>query len=195
MHFLTRISEIIRIGSLEKRIKALGVILISNILILTVFFRFVKYEDESLSLKRMASRLDANNWVFNHGVSQFSSVISGDQDKTIVIESLVFFDHLLDHKLLKENIRCYAKIDDRVMLLTPSELLSIKIVAISSFPKNIWKVKCELNKYQHKNMFLSLQVAILDRFNYENSLEWFNKSEHLVWLQKVCIILDFIVFA
>jgi hypothetical protein len=180
-----------------KRRKAVfGIILVSKILILIVYFGASKpnYSLNSINQKKkdsvtnpndkIANRFDADHWVFNFGVSQFSSIISGDRDKVITIESLVFFDHSNDYNNLKKNIRCYTKTDDETMLLAPVELLRIELMHISSFPKSLWRVKCELKQTEHKNQFQVLEVAILDSSKYDDFLKKFKESKHLVWLQK-----------
>ena len=70
----------------------------------------------------------SDQWVFNFNVSQYSSIISGDYGKDLLIESMIFSDTEQDPGSLNKNLKCYLKIGDLEIIEDLIELFSIELM-------------------------------------------------------------------
>jgi hypothetical protein len=128
-------------------------------------------------------KLISLQWTFNMNISHFSSIISGDYDQDVLVESLIFSDFWQDRASLAENLRCYFKMGSRkqdAWMEKVSELLEIQLMTINEYPKSLWKVSCLVKKTMHRNKFLKLELAIIDHSYFEYYMSMFNRNDLLI---------------
>jgi hypothetical protein len=125
-----------------------------------------------------------NEWIFNFNVSQYSSIISGDFDKDIFIESLFLFDVAKNYFNLLNDLRCFIKINEQVWLLKLDDLLGVDGVQILYYSNFLWKARCKIEKNIHKNKFSDINVAIIDVSYFEYYIKKFDRKDSLLTVQQ-----------
>lgn len=126
------------------------------------------YRDENI--------FKTNTWIVNGIITQYSSLISLTDRKQIEIESLLFI--YLNSEIEKEldsRLKCLVKINEDYLLLNSTENYKIPLYANKQGIKFLLRVKCVLNKKEHKYEFEKIQVSVLDQElsdNYQNKLNF-----------------------
>jgi hypothetical protein len=151
----------------------------------------IKYKSKYFNF----NELDSNNWIFNFNVTQYSTIITKSSDELIFSESLIFLDHILNNMdYLNNNLKCLIKINEVFFVLNPYEILLVPIMKIPNWPKQMYKVKCEIRSYQLKYLKRSdssleneqIKLAIIDfkYFEYLTNLYAKLKENYLIQLHK-----------
>ena len=140
------------------------------------------------------NEMDTNNWIFNFNVTQYTTVITKFSDELIFSESLIFLDHILNNMdYINENLKCLLRIGDVFYVQTPYEILLVPIMKIPEWPKQAYKVKCqiksyELNLFKKSNILENeqIKIAIIDfkYFDYHVDLFAGLNEKYLIQLHK-----------
>ena len=118
------------------------------------------------------NEMDTNNWIFNFNVTQYTTVITKFSDELIFSESLIFLDHILNNMdYINENLKCLIRIGEVFYVQTPYEILLVPIMKIPEWPKQAYKVKCqiksyELNLFKKSNILENEQIKIANGYDH-----------------------------
>jgi hypothetical protein len=155
------------------------------ILIVLINLSLINYVLRMNSLTENYVIFNQNEWIFNFNVTQYSSIISSDRENNLIVESLIFYDHLEDWNYRKKYTKCYLSLNENLIELDSFELMNIPLMSIKFFSKAFCRIKCKLNKGNlTNNQIKSVKVAIVDSkyFGYYN--DQFNKSKKLLTFQQ-----------
>jgi hypothetical protein len=155
------------------------------ILIVLVNLYLVNFEFGKKNIFENYYVVNQNEWIFNFNVTQYSSIISTDKENNLIVESLIFYDHLENWNYRKENTKCVLNSNEDLIELESFEVMDIALMGIGFFPKAFCRIKCKLNKgILNENQRKQVKVAIIDKkyFSYFNTQ--FNRSKNLLTFQK-----------
>lgn len=125
---------------------------------------------------------NANTWIFNQNVAQYSTRALLTQQGTILVEALAFFNYDENEKLdyVKAKIRCIVFVDNKSYVLRVFEVINqITLVPSGSLTfRFLWKVRCELPQSQiHLRGKIKLALTDIDEYERLNSSDRFKSSK------------------
>ncbi|CAF1144028.1 unnamed protein product, partial [Brachionus calyciflorus] len=91
-------------------------------------------------------------WTINGIVAQYSSVVFDYEDKP-VIETLSFIEHT-KYSVNSDKIKCVIFVQNKIDLITPSEILSIALMGTKTGINKFYRVRCPLNKNITNDIFI-----------------------------------------
>lgn len=151
----------------------IGLLLISYIFIYNTIEYENFFEHLSAASNSGVQVFDANTWIFNQRVAQYSTKIVLDNRGDVIIEALAFFSYENEiSDLIKSKVRCIALVGKRVHVLRILDSTSIVtlIPSGSIFSRLLWKIRCELKStmYDASDNLREIRIALTDVEEYQN---------------------------
>jgi hypothetical protein len=148
-------------------------------------FPFNQLNNENINVKPFRVIM-SNDWILNFNISLYSSIISYEQDSSVVqTESLAFINREIENlNYLKLHLKCIFKWNGSdLVFVEPYEIYEINFKRMPRGPKSIWRIKCQLNLHQHKILDANnLFITLIDYkyFDYYSNLYKNNLNEIII---------------
>lgn len=135
----------------------------------------------------------SNEWILNFNISLYASIISYEQDNSVIqTESLAFiYRDIEDLKYLQSHLKCLFKWNGSELIFKePYEIYEINFKRMPRGPKSIWRIKCQLNLHEYEILDINnVFITLIDYkyFDYHSNL-YKNSLNEIIMFHKPKLI-------